>query len=159
MRNICQELNSAYGNFLDTIKKRLRYLVELLSDGKHTVFAKKCGIPPGSFQAYINGERVPPTEHLTKVVTVYGINLNWLLVGEGEPFIGGKTQEEKATPRGEAEALDPVVQLLTDEEERAGITLTPEQRTAILKILRELVDRDIRSIRELLFSMPRVKEK
>jgi hypothetical protein len=88
-----------------------------------------------------------------KIVTVYGINLNWLLVGEGEPFIGGKTQEEKATPRGEAEAIDPVVQLLNEEEERAGITLIPEQRNAILKILRELVDRDIRSIRELLNSI------
>lgn len=117
------------------------------------MFAKKCGIPPGSFQAYINGERVPPTEHLMKIVTVYGINLNWLLVGEGEPFIGGKTQEEKATPRGEAEAIDLVMQLLKEEEGRAGVTLTPEQRTAILKILRELVDRDVRAIRELLRSI------
>ena len=138
---------------MNTIKKRLKYVVELFGEGKHTVFAKKCGIPPGSFQAYINGERVPPTEHLIKIVTVYGINLNWLLVGEGEPFIGGKTQEDKAIPGGEAEAIDPVVQLLNEEEERAGITLTPEQRTAILKILRELVDRDVRSIRELLRSI------
>jgi hypothetical protein len=138
---------------LDTIKKRLKHVVVLLSAGKHTVFAKKCGIPPGSFQAYINGERVPPTEHLVKIVTVYGINLNWLLVGKGEPFIGAETQEEKATPRGEAGAIDPVVQLLNKEVERAGITLTPEQRTAILKILRELVDRDVRAIRELLGSI------
>ena len=128
--------------------------MELLSKGKHTVFARKCGIPPGSFQAYINGERVPPTEHLMKLITVYGINLNWLLVGEGEPFIGVKTQEEEATGRGKAEAIDQVVQLLNTEEERAGIILTPEQRTAILKILRELIDRDVRLIRELLRSIP-----
>ena len=32
------------------------------------------------------------------------------------------------------------------EEERAGLTLTPKQRTAILKILRELVHRDVRAI-------------
>ena len=138
---------------MDTIKKRLEYVVEILSEGKHTVFAKKCGIPPGSFQAYINGARVPPTEHLLKIITVCGINLNWLLVGEGEPFIAGKTQEEKATPRGEARAIDHVVQLLHEEEERAGVTLTPEQRAAILKIFRELVDRDIRAIRELLNSI------
>ncbi|MGD0828105.1 MAG: hypothetical protein ABSA09_08475 [Desulfobaccales bacterium] len=41
--------------------------------------------------------------------------------------------------------------LLNEEGKRAEITLNPEQRTAILKILREFVDRDIRSIRELLF--------
>jgi len=144
---------------LNTIKKRLKYVVELLSAGKHTVFAKKCGIPPGSFQAYINGERVPPSEHLIKIVTIYGININWLLVGEGEPFIGVNTQEEKATPRGEAGDIDPVVQLLNEEEERMGVTLTLEQRTAILKILRELVDRDVRSIRELLRSIQGGKNK
>ena len=45
-------------------------------------------------------------------------------------------------------------QLLKEEEERAGVTLTPEERTAILKIFRELVSRDVRSIRELLHSIP-----
>jgi hypothetical protein len=144
---------------LDTIQQRLKYVVELLSEGKHTVFAKKCGIPPGSFQAYINGERVPPTEHLIKIVTVCGINLNWLLVGEGEPFIDGNVLKGETTERGKAVAVDPVVQLLYTEEERAGVTLTPEQRTAILKILRELVYRDVRSVRDLLLSMPEGKKK
>ena len=46
------------------------------------------------------------------------------------------------------------MQLLNEEEERAGLTLTPKQRTAILKILRELVYRDVRSIQELLLSIP-----
>jgi hypothetical protein len=138
---------------MDTIEQRLKYLVELLSEGKHTVFAKKCGIPPGSFQAYINGERVPPTDHLIKIVTVCGINLNWLLVGEGEPFVEGDTHECEAAGRGKVLTTDPVMQLLNDEEERAGLTLTPNQRTAILKILRELVDRDVRSIRDLLRSI------
>jgi hypothetical protein len=49
--------------------------------------------------------------------------------------------------------IDLVVQLLKQEEERAGVTLSPEQRKAILKILRDLVDRDVGSIRELLGSM------
>ncbi len=39
------------------------------------------------------------------------------------------------------------------------ITLTPEQRTAILKIFRELVSRDIRSLRELLHSIPGGRKK
>ncbi|MEJ2071446.1 MAG: hypothetical protein P8X58_13770 [Syntrophobacterales bacterium] len=51
-------------------------------------------------------------------------------------------------------ASDPVEQLLAKEEEQAGITLSPEQRSAILKILRELVRRDVRSIRELLRAIP-----
>jgi hypothetical protein len=38
--------------------------------------------------------------------------------------------------------------------ERIGITLSPEQGTAILKILGELVYRDVRSIQELLRFIP-----
>ena len=83
----------------------------------------------------------------------YRINIDWLISGEGEPSVGERAQGEESTERGKFLTIDPVVQLLNEEEERAGITLTPEQRTAILKILRELVDRDVRSIRELLRSI------
>ena len=144
---------------MDDIQDRLKYIIGLLSKGKHTVFAKKCGIPPGSFQAYINGQRIPPTEHLMKIITVFGINLNWLLIGEGEPFIKRGSQEVETSSWGKVLIFDPVLQLLSEEEERAGITLIPEQRTAILKILRELVDRDVRSIRELLSSIQGTKKK
>jgi transcriptional regulator with XRE-family HTH domain len=138
---------------VDTVKQRLEYLVELMTKGKHTLFAKKCGIPPGSFQAYIKGKRVPPTEHLMKLVAVYGINLNWLLTGEGEPFVDIDREGEHSR-RNKVLATDPVVQLLYQEEQRAGITLSPEQRTVILKILRELISRDVRSIQELLRLIP-----
>ena len=144
---------------MDKVQDRLRYLVGLLSNGKHTVFAKKSGIPPSSFQAYINGQRIPPTEHLMKIITVFGINLNWLLIGEGEPFIGSGTQEVLAHGWGKVRVLDLVFQLLRDEEERAGISLTSEQRKAIAKILRELIDRDVRAIRELLTSIQTGKNK
>jgi hypothetical protein len=150
MGNICQAKFSYWRIFMD-IKQRLKYVVETVSGGKHTVFAKKCGIPPGSFQAYINGQRIPPTEHLIKILTVCGINLNWLLIGEGEPFIGEEVLGGEAT---KLDQNDPVLQLLNDEEQRAGISLTPEQHTVILKIFRDLVERDIRTIRELLRSIP-----
>jgi transcriptional regulator with XRE-family HTH domain len=83
----------------------------------------------------------------------YRINIDWLISGEGEPFTGERIQEEESTKQGKVAVIDPVVQLLNEEQERAEITLTPGQRTAILKILRELVDRDVRSIRELLHSI------
>ena len=64
------------------------------------------------------------------------------------------TTDQQAAGREKVVAIDPVVQLLNEEEGRVGINLTPEQRTVILKILRELVDRDVRAIRELLRSIP-----
>jgi hypothetical protein len=80
-----------------------------------------------------------------------------LLTGEGDPVLGedGKV----ASGASKDMTIDPVEQLLNEEEERTGIILTPEQRIAILKILRELVDRDVRSIRELLRSIPGGKKK
>lgn len=101
----------------------------------------------------------PSADILNYLRQKFRINIDWLISGEGEPFIGERTQEEKATPRGEARAIDPVVQLLNEEEERTGVTLTPEQRTAILKLLRDLIYRDIRSFRELLRSIQGGQEK
>ena len=141
------------------IQERIKFLVDNLARGKYTVFAKNCSIPVSTFKTYIDGPTNPTSGHLKKIASVYRVNLNWLILGDGEPFVEGSTQEGEATGRCKLSAIDPVVQLLHEEEERAGITLTPEQRTAILKILRELVDRDVRSIRELLRSIPGGKKK
>ena len=141
------------------IQERIKFLVDNLSSGKYTVFAKKCSIPVSTFKTYIDGPTNPTSGHLRKIASVYGVNLNWLILGDGKPFVEVGTQEEETAGRGKVWAIDPVMQLLNAEEERAGITLAPEQRTAILKILRELVDRDIRSIRELLRSIQGGKKK
>jgi len=65
------------------IANRLLKLVSLYSSGKHTVFAKKAGIPHGTFSAYIKG-RVPHADHLCRIHDTYNININWLLTGIGE---------------------------------------------------------------------------
>jgi hypothetical protein len=134
------------------IQDRIKFLVDKLAHGKYTVFAKNCGIPVSTFKTYVDGPSNPTSEHLKKITSVYRINLNWLILGEGEPFVL-KNQEGELTSRGRVAENDPVDQLLTEEEERAGITLNPGQRAAILKILRELVYRDVRSIQELLSSI------
>jgi transcriptional regulator with XRE-family HTH domain len=95
----------------------------------------------------------PSADILIYLRQKYRIDIDWLISGEGEPFIGERIQVELPGERCKVLTTDPVVQLLNEEEERAGITLAPDQRTAILKILRELVDRDVRSIRELLRSI------
>jgi len=68
------------------IAGRLLELVSLYGNGKHTVFAKKAGIPHGTFSAYIKG-RVPHAEHLCRIHDTYNININWLLTGEGEMIL------------------------------------------------------------------------
>lgn len=69
-------------NFLD----RLKFLIDSLADGKHTVFAKNAGIPISTFQGYLNG-RFPKQNHLLRIREHYNVNIDWLSSGIGEPFL------------------------------------------------------------------------
>jgi transcriptional regulator with XRE-family HTH domain len=100
----------------------------------------------------------PPADILIAMRQKYHINIDWLISGEGEPFLEGESMS-KISIEPALLPIDPVEQLLNEEVERTGITLTSEQRTAILKILRELVYRDVRSIQELLRSIPGEEKK
>jgi transcriptional regulator with XRE-family HTH domain len=95
----------------------------------------------------------PSANILANMRQKYRINIDWLLSGDGEPFIEGWMQEKQAAKRGKLAVIDPVVQLFNAEVERTGLILIPEQRTAILKILREFVHRDVRLVRELIRSI------
>ena len=75
---------------MPTLIDRLLFVIEKKAGGKHTVFAKKAGIPPSTFQGYING-RVPHVDHLIRIRETFFINIDWLLSGEGDPFIGSKS--------------------------------------------------------------------
>ena len=74
---------------MGSLTDRLLFIVEEKAGGKPTTFAKKAGIPPSTFQNYING-RIPHVEHLIHIREVFFVNIDWLLSGEGEPFLGTK---------------------------------------------------------------------
>jgi transcriptional regulator with XRE-family HTH domain len=95
----------------------------------------------------------PPADILIVMRQKYRINIDWLISGEGEPFFEGEPISKNSLEPAVL-PIDPVEQLLNEEVKRTGITLTPRHRTAILKIMRELVYRDVRSIQELLRSIP-----
>jgi transcriptional regulator with XRE-family HTH domain len=138
------------GPLLKTLGERIKYLQK--NSGKNQVeFAKSLGVSKGSLILYQKNNRRPDSSFLRTLCELYRVNPTWLLLGEGDPVIGD--EDKSGEIEGRVGAIDPVVELLNAEEKRAGVTLTPEQRTAILKILRELVSRDVRSIRELLGSM------
>jgi transcriptional regulator with XRE-family HTH domain len=135
---------------LTTLGERIKYLQK--NSGKNQVeFAKSLGVSKGSLILYQKNDRSPGSSFLRTLCELYRVNPIWLLLGEGEPVLGD--EGKVAFRAGKDGAIDPVVLLLNEEEERAGVTLSPEQRKAILKILRALVDRDVGSIRELLGSM------
>jgi transcriptional regulator with XRE-family HTH domain len=141
------------GLSLKTLGERIKYL-QRKSGNNQVEFAQSLGVSKGSLILYQSNKRKPDSSLLVTLCELYKVNPTWLLLGEGEPFAKGDTQEGDVIGSGDVMAFDPVTRLLKHEEQQAGVTLTPEQRTAILKIFRELIDKDARAIRELLRSIP-----
>ena len=71
------------------MNKRLKLLREKnlnLTQGK---FADSLGVPLTTISKYERGEVKPTSEFLIKLSKIYGVNLNWLLTGEGTMFKSG----------------------------------------------------------------------
>jgi transcriptional regulator with XRE-family HTH domain len=133
---------------LQTLGERLKF-IQKKSGKTLPEFSQSIGISRDSLINYQQNRTHPDSRILSTLYEIYRVNPTWLLVGKGEPFVEIDREGEDSR-RDKIPATDPVVQLLDQEEERAGITLNPGQRTVILKILRELISRDVRSIQELL---------
>ena len=66
------------------ISERLRQVCEA-KNWKITDFAEQAGIAYRTMQGYIGGEREPNAEGMSGIAKA-GVNLNWLVSGEGEMF-------------------------------------------------------------------------
>ena len=64
------------------ISERLRQVCEV-KNWKITDFAEQAGIAYRTMQGYIGGEREPNAEGMLGIAKA-GVNLNWLVSGEGE---------------------------------------------------------------------------
>ena len=73
--------------------KRLKTLREML-DMSQTELADKLGVSQKAISQWERGERDIPTAILLKLHELTGVNLHWLLTGEGEPFTH-PTEEDK----------------------------------------------------------------
>ena len=66
------------------ISERLRQVCEA-KNWKITDFVEQTGIAYRTMQGYIGGEREPNAEGMAGIAKA-GVNLNWLVSGEGEMF-------------------------------------------------------------------------
>lgn len=66
------------------ISERLRQICEA-KNWKIKDFAEQTGIAYRTLQGYVGGEREPNAEGMTAIAKA-GVNLNWLVSGEGEMF-------------------------------------------------------------------------
>ncbi|MHC1726539.1 MAG: hypothetical protein AB9866_11095 [Syntrophobacteraceae bacterium] len=68
------------------IVERLFRLIKDKAAGKPSVFGKMAGIPHGTLYGYIEG-RTPHSDHLYRIRDTFGVSIDWLLSGEGEPYL------------------------------------------------------------------------
>ena len=73
--------------------RRLKALREMLEMSQADL-ANKLGVSQKAISQWERGERDIPTTMLLKLHELTGVNLHWLLTGEGEPF-AHPTQEDE----------------------------------------------------------------
>lgn len=84
------------------LDNRIRQIrtAQRLTQGK---MADRTGIAVSTYQYYERGERVPPADFLSRLITVFGVDPTWLLTGKGEIFpqsaeVAQKSSSYKAGP-------------------------------------------------------------
>lgn len=71
---------------METINDRLEQVINSLFGGNKAAFAKSIDLPPTGMSNYIGNKRrsIPSSEIASKIVSVLGVDANWLLTGEGD---------------------------------------------------------------------------
>ncbi len=67
-----------------SIGDRVRYIRSSLEQPE---FAKEIGVTRNTVSGYENNNIIPSGKALLQMHEKFGININWLLSGEGEPYI------------------------------------------------------------------------
>ena len=65
---------------------RMRWIMQRYKLNKKEI-AEKCGIPPSTFNRYVDSGTLPTVENLERIATTFNeLNLEWLVMGKGEPI-------------------------------------------------------------------------
>ncbi|HAT1683677.1 TPA: helix-turn-helix transcriptional regulator [Klebsiella oxytoca] len=100
------------------ISERLKFALHLKNINKIKEFSELSGLPYRTAQSYLNGDREPNIVGLTKLCTQMGINLNWLLTGDGDVFVSQESGSTSALT-GEKQALLDAFDGMSDENKKA----------------------------------------
>lgn len=105
--------------------KRLRLVI---GDEEPYAWAKRVGIPSATFHRIWNEGTVPKSEHLIRIKESCGVDLNWLLTGEGT--LDGKAD----LPEVDGETLVTVIIAVEDTLASLGVVLPPEKKAEAIKL-------------------------
>jgi len=69
---------------LKNIGDRIKYIRGSLTQPE---FGKKLGVGRNNVYTWETNKNMPLSETLLRIYKEYGVNINWLLSGEGEPYL------------------------------------------------------------------------
>lgn len=75
----------------DDFPKRFEFIIES-TEGSKTKFAKSTGKTPAQITDICKGRGKPTFDYLLALNVKYGLNVNWLLSGDGKPFMDPSTR-------------------------------------------------------------------
>ncbi|VVS92210.1 helix-turn-helix domain-containing protein [Desulfoluna spongiiphila] len=123
---------------MENIVKRLRSVVAHVSNGNARDFARKCDIPYGTLQGYFR-KRLPHAEHLIRMANNVGVNINWLLTGNGEMFgteaVTAKVSDGDLTM--DLEVLHRIIKWVEEYLARERKILTPDKKAQFIALAYE----------------------
>jgi len=107
-------------------------------------FAQRCGLPKRTVIGYENEEREPGSAALAAIAKT-GVNMNWLLTGEGEMRTDHERLEtaamsRKAAPDGLYDAIGPAMPLFAEEPTASIYARQPRRWQSIIAIVEAIED-------------------
>nr|WP_165972816.1 LexA family transcriptional regulator [Martelella mediterranea] len=116
---------------------RIRSIRKHLGDPDRESFAKMIGISKNTIAFYERGERTPDATVLAAYRERFGVDTNWLITGEGDPF--GDTS--KNTEAGPSEGADIVNVRFQDLRVSAGpgLTVLDERNAEMIGLSRRIL--------------------
>jgi hypothetical protein len=71
------------------VSERLQYVIDLVFGGEKGLFTGAIEMAPTAIYKYLNGQRQPGADLLIRMARL-GINIHWLITGEGSMFAPNK---------------------------------------------------------------------
>ena len=105
-------------------------LLRLKLNLSQTEMGVKLGIPQTTYSNYEKGSREMP-HHILNLLTQFGVNLNWLLTGEGEMLLTAAEPQQQAEQVISHETMQKITGLLEEEFQKRLNELQPSKTTKV----------------------------
>lgn len=113
--------------------RRLRAVRAAFDIDDRDVFASRLVISKSGLAHYERGERVPDAELLSAYHREFGVNISWLVTGQGDMFEGGQsTSTDHGSHQLLVDLINPLGRLINKVYRDHDVRITDDQRFAEL---------------------------